>query len=771
MPTRIGPYSPIRLLGRGGMASVYLATGPDGARVAVKWLARCTPHQVRRFQREVDTLSRLRHPHVVRFLGSGLDQGRPYLVMEYVEGQDLRMYAARLKQRPSAERTTETCRIGAEICEALTALHGLGLVHRDIKPSNVLLDSTGRSLLADFGVVKDAEEPDFERTAAGVLVGTTGYAAPEQILGGEVDHRADLYGLGCTLYFLLTCERPYPRLDRDQIARAQVHAEVPHASAIDPELPPALDATILRMMAKKPEDRFANAQAARAALAGGLLNALPPPLAGRRPYVDAVREALARIGAGPGRVIRPVGARGSGRRWLLEIAEDLARRQQIPFVHALDSAALHLALSRVRAGEPLAVVTRLPVPRSYGVEVDEIVLEPLGMADVRRTVVSVAPRTPSPHTAAERLHRASGGHPAWLLDLLQRHVQDQSLCLPDPVPPPPLLVERVAQLTFESIETLGALAMLGEAADVPLLEQVVQMPVEDALGELLTEGMVVRHGDEWALMGETVGIAAMARVPDRVAVHRRAAEALDARGLHGQATSHREAAGDLLAPAESPSEAFRAQLSALETRALRGELSAAREGVETLLAHARGHRHRKDEVLALLSYGQLLLDQGEAKVAESRLADAVALARALEMHAERRHAHVLRAVATLEGHPGSHSAASAALDRLHRALTRVEAREPDPARVLALAVRAQAAAVLGDRRARELADVAAEAELESLPAPIRLRVQLRLALAARDAGARAEAHQRAELIRSAAEQGGWVLLADQAARLADACRP
>ncbi|MCB9764165.1 MAG: serine/threonine protein kinase [Alphaproteobacteria bacterium] len=752
-PDAIGPYPCRRLLGRGGMAAVYLCEGSDGGLVAVKWLARATPSQQARFRREVDVLTRLRHEHIVKVLDSGTCEGRPYLVMEYVEGPDLRIYAHKLKQRPASERYAEVCRIGMELCDALTAVHAQGLVHRDLKPSNVLLDPRGRCRLADFGVVKDIDDP--EGTPTSFMVGTRAYAAPEQLQARVIDHRADLYGLGCTLYYLLTGERPYPVKDETQLMRAHLHTPVPHPTSIDPDIPPSLEAVVMRLMAKKPADRFPTAGATGAALSRARTTRPPPPLAGRRRYVDLASAALDRVETEGGRVIRVRGPRGSGRSWLMDVIEDLARRREVPCMVAHDSPALGAALKRLRSGEHLAVVTRLPVPRGRApLPVDPIQLEPLGIADVRRSVVAAAPGTEVPHEVAERLHRASGGHPSWLLSLMAEHTEGDRIILPDPLPPPARIRDKVSLLSEDALETLRALAALHRPADAALLELIVQRPVDSALLALREQAFVTVHKDEWVLFGDAVGVAALGGEPVPPELHQRVAAALRHRGLEAEAAGH---LADCPTRAGCDADPF-AHLARIEQAALEGDLTGAREQAEDALTRARAARRRDIELIATRVLGEVLLDQGHTRLAESRLADAVALARALDVPHERRYAHVLRAAATLENRPGSHVAAAAALDRLHRALTRVETRGEDPSRALAQAVRAHAAATLGDRRAWERATVAAEAGRDTLPPRFRARVDLSLARAALAAGANAEAARRARALSAEARAEGLTLV-------------
>ena len=143
-PDLIGSWKPVRLIGSGAVASVYLCGNDSGEEVAVKWLNHSEGPLVGRFLREIDSLRRLSHPGVTRFIDSGESEGRPYLAMEHVNGLDLRLFTAKLHKRPSAERYARCRTIGRALCDALEHIHQAGMVHRDVKPSNVFMADDGR---------------------------------------------------------------------------------------------------------------------------------------------------------------------------------------------------------------------------------------------------------------------------------------------------------------------------------------------------------------------------------------------------------------------------------------------------------------------------------------------------------------------------------------------------------------------------------------------------------------------------------------------------
>ena len=727
------------------MAGVWLCRAPDNQRVAVKWLDRVTPRARTRFLREYSALARVNHPGVVAALGQGVAEGRPFMVMEYIQGVDLRVYANKLRLRPPAERAAEVRRMGEALCLALEAVHAAGLIHRDVKPSNVMQDERGRVRLTDFGVVKDADS--VERTRAGILVGTAAYASPEQIRGEALDPRSDLYSLGCTLYFLAAGQRPYPSSERTEVVSAHLRAAVPRVRQVDPRFPPELDAIISRLMAKSPDDRYPDARAARRALAAAGDSSSAPTLAGRRRYVDQVRASLALVKQGEGRVLRVRGARGSGRRWLLEIADDLTRRGGIPVLIAEDEAALAEGAARLAAGEALALVTLLttPLPDTLkDIPEDTVRLEPLGMADVRRTVVSIAPSTPSPSLIAERLHRASGGHPAWLVPLLECCRAGDILRLPDPLPVPAAVLEAIGALEFEVVEVLVALVALNQPSDRPLIEAAAQLPAEDALATLEAAGLVISHQGRWWPTGEVVRRAALDVAADPDASRLRASRALEG-NEHGEAV---DAGPDIR----------RVSLGG----GLADAMSRARDAAT--LARADGDRAR--EARAALTRGAVALDAGDLTAADQALSDAVALARAVTLPSLRRAAHVLRAQTTLESRPGSPGAAASALDRLNRALTRVPGEDPEGYRVLAATVQARAFATLGDRRSWLDATARADAQLSDVTDPlIRLQADLELARAALLAGDRDNARARAQRCMAASDEASLPLVSWLAARI------
>ena len=259
------------LIGRGGMGVVYRARHLRLDRiVALKVMAaeRLEDPVLReRFLREAKAAASIDHPNVIPLHYTGEEEGVVYLAMRFVDGEDLRS----LVRHEGALAPDQAADIAAQAGEGLDAIHAAGYVHRDVKPANLLLARGGHVYVTDFGVAKRAIT-DGGATQTGHWVGTLDYAAPEQIRGGPVDARTDVYALGGVLTFMLTGHAPYER-DTDE---ARIYAHLveppPRPSAVRPELPPALDAVVERAMAKHVDDRHASAgdlgKAARAAARG-----------------------------------------------------------------------------------------------------------------------------------------------------------------------------------------------------------------------------------------------------------------------------------------------------------------------------------------------------------------------------------------------------------------------------------------------------------------------------------------------------------------------
>ncbi len=282
--SKLGRYDIVRVLGKGAMGTVYEAYDPDLARrVAIKTIAvqGLTDEGVRdyeiRFRTEAHSCARLQHPHIVSVYDAGRDGDTAYLVMEYVEGHDLKYHL------DQGERFTldQTLRIMRELLSALAYAHAQNVVHRDVKPGNLLIEADGRVKLTDFGVARIQDAGDATRTR-GLMVGTLKYMSPEQVQGQSVDTRADLFSAGIVLYQLLTARQPFVGDSEFAIIAQIVGVDPPAPSTIHPALPVAIDSVVACALAKSREQRFPTAQAFddALALACGQVNdrsTAPPP--------------------------------------------------------------------------------------------------------------------------------------------------------------------------------------------------------------------------------------------------------------------------------------------------------------------------------------------------------------------------------------------------------------------------------------------------------------------------------------------------------------
>jgi serine/threonine protein kinase len=274
-----GSYQMVRELGRGGMGTVWMAEHSlIQKRVAVKVLHAHLARErslVSRFLSEARTLTLIQHPNVVSLYDLSLREGRPYLVMEYLEGQSLASFA----QGPLEPALA--VELLSQVCDALGAAHAHGVVHRDLKPANVFLvpGSQGRHRvkLLDFGIAKLLTYPTgMTPTQNGMLLGTPEFMAPEQCAGLPVDARADLYAVGVMGYVLVTGKLPFTGAHPAEVLLAQVMKAPRLAHEVRPEVPQALSSVLARAMAKRPEDRFASAEELRQALQATLVPERPP---------------------------------------------------------------------------------------------------------------------------------------------------------------------------------------------------------------------------------------------------------------------------------------------------------------------------------------------------------------------------------------------------------------------------------------------------------------------------------------------------------------
>jgi serine/threonine protein kinase len=308
-------YELEELVGRGGMSSVYRAHDSLLERyVALKVLHEQYSKDedfVERFKREARSVAQLQHPNIVTVIDRGEQDGRQYIVFEYVEGENLK----ELVVRKGRLEVREALEIAIEVARALGFAHEHGLVHRDVKPQNVLLNGDGRAKVTDFGIARSL---DVEQgvTQTGTVLGTSNYIAPEQASGKHVDQHSDVYSLGVVLYEMLTGELPFPGESFVAVALKHVNEAPPSVVDVRGDIPPRVAEAVDRALEKEPKRRFPGMDAFAAELEACLADL---DRDGDR-EVTMVVPAVRRLGRPPQRLSVPYLPLGIGLIALLAIA-------------------------------------------------------------------------------------------------------------------------------------------------------------------------------------------------------------------------------------------------------------------------------------------------------------------------------------------------------------------------------------------------------------------------------------------------------------------
>src|SRR6266511_1304392 len=260
-----GRYEIDSMLGRGGMAEVYL--GIDrvlGRQIAVKVLGSQFSKDnsfVTRFRREAQSAAALNHPNVVSVFDTGSDDGTHFIVMEYIKGKTLSQ-VIREDGPLMPERAVE---ITLAVAEALAFAHRNGIIHRDVKPGNIMLTPSGDVKVMDFGIARATTSESITQTAT--VLGTATYFSPEQAQGARVDARSDIYSLGCVLYEMLTAQPPFSADTAVAVAYKHVQENPVPPSGLNRDVPTSLDAIVMKCLAKNPDNRYQSAEELRQDLA------------------------------------------------------------------------------------------------------------------------------------------------------------------------------------------------------------------------------------------------------------------------------------------------------------------------------------------------------------------------------------------------------------------------------------------------------------------------------------------------------------------------
>jgi eukaryotic-like serine/threonine-protein kinase len=262
--TIIGQYRIVRKIGAGGMGAVYLAEHTlVGRRAAIKVLLPELSLRrgiVTRFFNEARAMTAIPDPGIVQMFDVGFHtDGSAYIVMELLEGETLE----RRRKRLGRLHLVDALRITRQVAGSLATAHERGVIHRDLKPDNIFMVRDGEAVggerpkVLDFGIAKLSGDDERERTMTGAMMGTPVYMSPEQCRGaGHVDHRSDIYSLGCVLFYLVTGQPPFDRHGIGELISAHMNEEPPQPSQLHDALPDALDELVLRCLAKQPDARF-----------------------------------------------------------------------------------------------------------------------------------------------------------------------------------------------------------------------------------------------------------------------------------------------------------------------------------------------------------------------------------------------------------------------------------------------------------------------------------------------------------------------------------
>jgi eukaryotic-like serine/threonine-protein kinase len=297
-----GRYELEELVGSGGMSSVYRAHDKLLERtVALKILHEQFTRDdayVERFRREARAVAQLAHPNIVTVIDRGEQDGRQFIVFEYVDGMNLK----ELLDQEGPLEPREAIELALQVARGLSFAHENGLVHRDVKPQNVLIDADGRAKVTDFGIAHALDADGM--TITGTIMGSSNYIAPEQARGEPVDEQSDIYSLGCVLYELLTGDVPFEGDNFVAVAMRHVNDPVPTVGEVRPDVPPHLDWAIRCAMAKDNDDRFASMsefaaelEACHAELDGaeGATVVVPPRRPARPPRARRERRRRSRV--------------------------------------------------------------------------------------------------------------------------------------------------------------------------------------------------------------------------------------------------------------------------------------------------------------------------------------------------------------------------------------------------------------------------------------------------------------------------------------------
>ncbi|MBS0525645.1 MAG: serine/threonine protein kinase [Proteobacteria bacterium] len=366
IPVQIGRYVVESLVGAGGMGQIYKAHDPDIRRtVAIKLISTRLmssvdrSEYVRRFRREAEAAARCAHPNIVAIYDYAMHEGQPFLAMEFVHGMSVRQM---IDERPMA--VPDAIRVMLEVLDALASAHEQGVIHQDVKPANILLTQQMRAKVTDFGISRFANT---DITSISSSMGTPNYMAPEQCRGGPVDHRADLFAAGATLFEMVAGERAFGGRSSAEVTHHIMHDRLPLLPAAVRSKAPRLQFVLERAMGKQPEDRFHSGQEMAEALRQ-ILGTLAAEAPDKMPHPSAgmtatfVMPPAVATGQSAPPVSSPTAARAQGPSPIDSGTLQMLEQKLVPYLGPIARVMVRSAAGRAAGVEALCAELAAAVP-------------------------------------------------------------------------------------------------------------------------------------------------------------------------------------------------------------------------------------------------------------------------------------------------------------------------------------------------------------------------------------------------------------------------
>ena len=615
-------YQVEHLLGTGGIAKVYATTDPL---IAVKLIESTeSTESLQAVRREFNCLKSLNHSRIVRaYEWIQIDNHIGYS-MQRLEGYNGKVFAGRLQRLPPSERHQKIISIGIQMLETIEYLHQHDWLHRDIKPSNLMIQESAQTTLIDFGtVIQYSAQP----TSKG-LVGTPRYASPEQIAQKSLTTSSDIYSIGSTLYFLLLNQAPFASRNRSDFI---------DPSLIDPTVPKHLERLIVQMMSANPNDRGNSTDLIHQLTQ---VQTTVTPLAGREAPLKIVSQTLRRVHNGEQIHLHIDGTRGSGKTWLQNLVVQSAKRQNLTVIKLEPSISTNVIFEQIAQRSALLIVSVHPYTQKFGLPIITIQVPWLTLAQIRRSIFSKAPKTLDISLMAERLFSLTGGLPKLLLEYLEAYTTNLQFTIP--LEPDNLEIGWYPNLTSPQISVVQMLSIVPEPCSSQTIDFVLEIDSTSILRSLESFSLVQQIGEDWCIANDWTVNQTLHLHP----VENTQSHLWVSKWRENSVSDHR--------PIED-----------IEHLSTMGKLANAKLlGLNTLQ-----HTPRSTQARCLIALGQVYLDIGLLNKANSVLADATALSKAMNDQDTYLRSHALRARVSLEIHQSSPTGAAHALDRLGKIIS------------------------------------------------------------------------------------------------------